>query len=97
MYAAVVYLVEQLVAEPGEQVVQDVVPAVGVELKQVLDDADLDLSTSRRRVLMQHCVRLHFFFAVNTDAGSSTTSSSTVYRQKQKCRPAPSQKRAEFN
>lgn len=56
------YLVEQPVAQPGEQVVQDVVPAVSVELEQVLDDADLDLSTHRRGVLVEHDVRLHFVF-----------------------------------
>lgn len=53
------HLVEQLVADPGEQVVQDVVPAVGVELEQVLHDADLDLSTHCLRLLVQRLVRLH--------------------------------------
>lgn len=73
MYPDSAYLVEQLVAEPGEQVVQDIVPAVGVELKQVLDDADLHLSTHSRRILMQRLVRLHIFcvLAVVADAGVS--------------------------
>lgn len=58
MYNSLAHPIEELVAQPGQQMVQDVVPAVGMELEEVFHDADLDFAALRGGTLVQRVVHL---------------------------------------
>lgn len=66
------YLVEEVVEDPGEEVVEDIVPLVRVELEEVLDDAHLEtLAPLGRSVAVERGIHLSdfvFVFAVGVHA-----------------------------
>lgn len=55
------YLVEELVEEPSQQVVDNIVPAIRVELEQILHDTHLDRPPRRGSILVQS--RVHLFIS----------------------------------